>query len=429
MSFVDTPRSTCALGGALAYINSLSRTTPIVHAGPGCASVLTFGQNFGGGYQHVGHSGGFAAPSSNTVEKHVVFGGEDRLREQVGTTLEVIDADLYFVVTGCTAGLIGDDVRAVVGEYAGKGKNVVFAETPGFKGNTYTGYEIATRALLEQTVRPAERKRRATVNLLGIVPTQDPFWQGNLAEIRRLLAGIGVKVVLSGDGDRLNAFRRAAEAELNIVLSPTTGLAAAEYFRDTHGIPFIRHALPIGSDTASFLRKVAEALDLDLRRVESLVAREEDFFWKHLIKLSEAYTYILVNREFGIVGDSNYAIGLTRFLANDLGLIPRIVILTDDPQQQLRESILEYFTGLEGGTVSKLVFEQDGFLISRLLEENRPDILIGSSADRQTAGKLFVPILSVAFPLTDRVALANAYAGYRGAVNLAEDLASELLSA
>lgn len=79
--------------------------------------------------------------------------------------------------------------------------------------------------------------------------------------------------------------------------------------------------------------------------------------------------------------------------------------------------------------MSKLVFEQDGFLISRLLEENRPDILIGSSADRQTAGKLFVPILSVAFPLTDRVALANAYAGYRGAVNLAEDLASELLSA
>jgi nitrogenase molybdenum-iron protein alpha/beta subunit len=41
---------------------------------------------------------------------------------------------------------------------------------------------------------------------------------------------------------------------------------------------------------------------------------------------------------------------------------------------------------------------------------------------------LFVPILPVAFPLTDRVALSNAYAGYRGAVNLAEDLGSAILS-
>lgn len=429
MSFVDSPRSTCALGGALTYINSLSRTAPVIHAGPGCGSVLTFGQNFGGGYQHIGYSGGFAAPSSNTLEHHVVFGGEGRLREQIKTTLEVIDADLYFVVTGCTAGLIGDDVRAVVGEFAEKGKNVVFAETPGFKGNTYAGYEIATRALLSQVVRPAGTKRRASVNILGIVPAQDPFWQGNLAEIRRLLEKIGVKVNLSGDGDRLADVRRAAEAELNIVLSPTTGVAAAEYLREAHGVPFIQHALPVGMETGGFLRKVAEALSLKADKVEGVIAREEEYLWKNLVKLSEAYAYILVNREFGIVSDSNYAIGLTRFLTNDLGLIPRIVILTDDPPAPLRESILSGFSGLEGTVVPKIVFEPDGFNIARLLEENRPDILLGSTIDRETAKKLSLPILPLAFPLTDRVALANSYSGYRGAVNLAEDIGSAILSA
>ena len=428
MSFCEAPRATCALGGALAYINSLSKAAPIIHAGPGCGSVLTFGQNFGGGYQHIGHSGGFAAPSSNTLERHVVFGGEERLREQIGTTLEVIDADLYFVITGCTAGLIGDDVRAVVGEYAEKGKNVVFAETPGFKGNTYAGYEIASRALLSQVVRPAVKKRKATVNLLGIVPAQDPFWQGNLAEIIRLLAKIGVKVNLSGDGDRLADLRRAAEAELNIVLSPTTGLAAAQYLRESHGIPFIQHTLPIGTETGHFLRKVAEALGIDSGKVEKVIAREEDFLWKHFVKLSEAYAYILVNREFGVVSDSSYAIGLTRFLTNDLGLIPRIVIISDDPAEPRRQSILEGFKGLEGNIEPKVVFEPDGFNIERLLEQNRPDILIGSTIDREIAKKLFLPILAVSFPLTDRVALSNAYAGYRGAVNLAEDLGSAILS-
>jgi nitrogenase molybdenum-iron protein beta chain len=428
MSFVESPRSTCALGGALTYINSLSRTAPIIHAGPGCGSVLTFGQNFGGGYQHIGYAGGFAAPSSNTLERHVVFGGEDRLREQIGTTLEVIDADLYFVVTGCTAGLIGDDVRAVVGEFAEKGENVVFAETPGFKGNTYAGYEIATRALFSQVVRPAAKKRRATVNLLGIVPAQDPFWQGNLSEIHRLLDKIGVKVNLSGDGDALAGVRRAAEAALNIVLSPTTGLAAARYLWEEHGVPYIQLPLPVGTETGKFLRNVAEVFRLEEGKVESVIAQEEEFLWKHLIKLSEAYAYILVNREFGIVSDSNCAIGLTRFLTNDLGLIPRIVILTDDPPEARREAILAGFSGLEGDNAATVVFEPDGFNVARLLEENRPDILLGSTVDREIAKKLLIPILPVSFPLTDRVALSNGYAGYRGAVNLAEDLGSAILS-
>ena len=150
MSFCQEPRSTCALGGALALINSLDRAVPIIHAGPGCGSVLTFGQNLGGGYQHIGYASGSAAPSSNMLEKHVVFGGEGRLREQIQSTLELVDADLYFVVTGCTAGLIGDDAKAVVSEFASKGAQqgkVVLAETPGFKGSTYDGYGLAFQAL------------------------------------------------------------------------------------------------------------------------------------------------------------------------------------------------------------------------------------------------------------------------------------------
>lgn len=428
MSFIESPRSTCALGGALAYINSLAKTAPVIHAGPGCGSVLTFGQNFGGGYQHIGYSGGFAAPSSNTLERHVVFGGEDRLREQIGTTLEVIDADLYFVVTGCTAGLIGDDVRAVAGEYSEKGKPVVFAETPGFKGNTYTGYEIATQELLRQVTRPSRKKRKSTVNLLGIVPAQDPFWQGNLAEIRRLLEKIGVQVILSGDGDSLAHVRRAAEAQLNIVLSPTTGLAAANYLQEAHGVPFVQQPLPVGTETGEFLRAIARKFAIEPGLVEAVIREEEEYLWKHLVKLSEAYAYILVNREFGLIGDANYAIGLTRFLTNDLGLIPKFVILTDEAPHPLRDSILAGFDGLENNIHPEVYFEPDGYRVAELVRTNRPDILLGSTADRAVAKELFLPILPLSFPLTDRVALSNSYAGYCGAINLAEDLGSAILS-
>ncbi len=136
MSYEETARATCALGGALSLIHSIERAVPIIHAGPGCGSVLNFGQNTSSGFQYIGYASGSATPSTNTLEKHVVFGGEDRLREQIKSTLELVDADLYFVVSGCTAGLIGDDIRSVVSEFSGNGKAVIFAETPGFKGNT-----------------------------------------------------------------------------------------------------------------------------------------------------------------------------------------------------------------------------------------------------------------------------------------------------
>lgn len=69
-------------------------------------------------------------------------------------------------------------------------------------------------------------------------------------------------------------------------------------------MPYIKHPLPIGTDTSSFLRKVAEALELDKERVEKVIAEEEEEFWKYLIQFSEAYVFLLVNKEFDVISDS-----------------------------------------------------------------------------------------------------------------------------
>jgi nitrogenase molybdenum-iron protein beta chain len=428
MSYIDSPRSTCALGGALSLINSLDRVVPIIHAGPGCGSVLTFGQDLGGGYQYIGYASGSAAPSTNTLEKHVVFGGESRLREQIKHTLEIVDADLYFVVTGCTAGLIGDDARAIVREFSDAGKNVILAETPGFKECTYSGYEIAYQALIDQVTKPAKVKDPVAVNLLGVVPAQDPYWQGNLAELRRLLEKIGVKVILSGDGDGVANIRAAAKASLNIVLSAGTDLSFAEYFKEKFGVPYYLHPLPIGTATGGFLRKVASLLKLPSETVENVISQEEEAFWKYLIKLSEAYAFILVNREFGVIGDSNYAAGITRFFTVDLGLTPKIVVVTDDPTEEERETVLAEICRLPEGLAPKVVFEPDGYRVAEALAENRPDILVGSSADRAQARKLHIPLLSITYPLVDRLVLSQGFTGYRGGVSLAENLGTAILS-
>lgn len=42
------------------------------------------------------------------LEKEVVFGGTDKLRTTILGAIDIIDADAYFVLTGCTAGIIGE---------------------------------------------------------------------------------------------------------------------------------------------------------------------------------------------------------------------------------------------------------------------------------------------------------------------------------
>jgi nitrogenase molybdenum-iron protein beta chain len=39
-----------------------------------------------------------------------------------------------------------------------------------------------------------EEKIPGLVNLFATIPYQDPYWNGNLVELRRVLEGIGLKV-------------------------------------------------------------------------------------------------------------------------------------------------------------------------------------------------------------------------------------------
>ncbi|HEY3376308.1 MAG TPA: nitrogenase component 1, partial [Armatimonadota bacterium] len=98
---IEQPRYQCALGGALATISALPRTSAIIHASPGCGSSTDGAAMLGSGYWGPTYCNGRGTPSSNTLEREVIFGGEDRLTEQIRATLRIIDADLYAVITGC----------------------------------------------------------------------------------------------------------------------------------------------------------------------------------------------------------------------------------------------------------------------------------------------------------------------------------------
>jgi nitrogenase molybdenum-iron protein beta chain len=151
--FIERAKFACALGGAISTIEGLHRAVPIVHAAGGCANYLSGTYNVAAGYRGVGYCGGSMIPTSNIAENNVVFGGEERLAEQIESTLFALDGDIYIVVTGCQVEIIGDDAAGVVRRYADR--RVIGASTPGFLGNALKGYDAVMAALVKQCVRAA----------------------------------------------------------------------------------------------------------------------------------------------------------------------------------------------------------------------------------------------------------------------------------
>ncbi len=62
-------------------------------------------------------------------------------------------------------------------------------------GNNFTGHETIIRAIIDQHLGDYDGAKDAgLVNVWSLLPYQNPFWRGDLAEIRRILEGIGLTV-------------------------------------------------------------------------------------------------------------------------------------------------------------------------------------------------------------------------------------------
>ncbi|HEY3426616.1 MAG TPA: nitrogenase component 1, partial [Negativicutes bacterium] len=128
---------------------------------------------------------------------------------------------------------------------------------------------------------------------------------------------------------------------------------------------------------------------------------------------------------YAVVADSSTAIAVTKYATNELGFNPEIVIITDDPPEEYRDRIIQHLTeDLEIVLKPKVVFEIDSHKIRLLLHNYTVQIIFASSLERyisetELGGALF---LSVSFPSYDRLIVDRSYVGYRGGLNLMEDL-------
>jgi nitrogenase molybdenum-iron protein beta chain len=434
--YIEQARYTCALG-AQQTVLSIPGALPVVHAGPGCSGKVFGFTASSAGHQGEGYGGGSHVSCTNTCEQEVVFGGEKKLRNTMDGALRVMKGDLFVLLTGCTADIVGDDSVNIAKEYAQQGHPVVGVETAGFKGNNYFGHELVVNAIIEQFVGDAEAKpRKGLVNLFSVVPFQDPYWRGDIEILKALLESIGLEAnCLFGYGSAgVSEWKDIPNAQFNLLVSPWVGLSTVKLLEQKYGTPFLHYpVLPVGAqETGSFLRAVGAFAGLPEAPVERVIKKEEDRFYKYLVSMVDFLAEYRNNlpSELYTVADSGYGIGASSFLVNEVGYIPRGLYLVDGPP----EKHIQFITGTVASRDEKLgellVFETDGGLVQRDIKErlgkSRKALFLGSSWEKSLAQATNNLYAFISLPLPETVITNGTYLGYNGGLALLSEIYSNV---
>jgi nitrogenase molybdenum-iron protein beta chain len=429
----EQQRVACAIGGIYTALG-IERVLPVMHSGPGCQqnSGGVLGR-FNGGQSGVSYPDSII-PSTNFCDKDVVFGATDRLRRLVKKCLEYYQADMFFLVDGCSSEIVGDDIEEVAEEFADAPVPVLYAKLPGFKGNNLWGHSQILNAIVDQYLKklPKNKINAKQVNVFGIVPYFDSFWMATLEELEKLLRALGLEPnIIYGRGKGVAALKKIPQAAFNLVLSPWTDLDIAEKLQTVFGTPYFHYpCLPVGpTETAKFIRALGDYAGLDKENSEEYIRQGEEryfFYVRNAIKVFSGGAQ--TPKRFYINSSAAQALSLTRFLANDWGMTPQKVFITDDLPELHRNRITEELRAIESDDADNfdIVFTKDGGLCDMEIKKEeftfRKVCLFGTCWDQLTANNRQLPFLSVSAPYGDAVIGNTTYLGYDGALVFIRDL-------
>ena len=138
----------------------------------------------------------------------------------------------------------------------------------------------------------------------------------------------------------------------------------------------------------------------------------------------------LLPKHFVTIADSTYALAISKFLINDLGLLPARQFITEDVPKQYEKKVKESFSGFYNNIVPEIQFTSDSGDINSYLKDTdfrTKPLILGSGWDRVISKDIKGYELSISAPVSDRMVLDRSYLGYDGGMRLIEDIYTVVL--
>jgi nitrogenase iron protein len=293
----------CSLTGGFNVVSQLKDAVALMYSPQGCSYI-----NF---CTHLNHNSLQYSDSryllnllcTNMRETDVIFGGTKMVEDSLLKLRQRFPEKTLFLITSCPAGLIGDDVNAVVSSIDSPEQRVIQLPSDGVLGGDFSsGVSNAYRLLAKEFIDTSVSPEPDLVNLIGeqtLATTADV----NFAAINHMLKAINIKIncrfVRHTSLSEIKFFKKA---KINIpfnhdqaVIDLTTFLDSA-YNTITLDVP-----LPIGfEDTSEFVRVVAKCFGKEVL-AEKFIGNAKGAYDQEIASLKTFFSgkKVLIFNSFG----------------------------------------------------------------------------------------------------------------------------------
>jgi len=279
-------------------VNTIRDAAVIYHAPVGCSSPsLGYRELF----QHLPTSLGLPENidlhwmTTSINERDVVYGATDKLKAAIVEAQRRYDPKAIFVLTSCASGIIGEDIEGAVHEVQPNVKaTIVPVHCEGIRSRlVQTGYDAFWHGVLKYLVKPPKKKQEDLVNVASMLSYT---WQDRL-EIKRLLAGMGLRVNYVPEFATVEQFQEMSEAAVTAPICPTYTDYVSRGLQQEYGVPFFLYPSPMGfANTDGWLRKIGEYTGKE-REAEKVIEAEHAKWAPKLKQLQEAFANLKPNGE------------------------------------------------------------------------------------------------------------------------------------
>lgn len=436
----------CApLGASLVY-KGIQGCVPLIHGSQGCATYIRR-------YMISHYKEPVDIASSNFSEESTVYGGAKNFIMGIDNVIQQYHPKVLGIASTCLSETIGEDVPGLIKAYQKEHEgedlpHFVFASTPSYQGSHMDGFHETVLSAVKVLAEDGKTGEHINVFSSFISPA-------DIRYLKDVFVDFGLDAVLmpdfsdSLDNPHWKDYKLLPEGGTPIVDIQRTGTAkgsiefgsvfnrgalhgkvknarqlhtAGSWLEETMSVPNAQITMPIGIGASDkFFGLLSE---LSGNPIPEKHSRERG-------RLIDAYVdghkYMFGKRAI-VFGEEDFVLGIVSFLL-EIGIVP-VLVASGGESGLLREEVkmMMEATGNAPDELPLIVNGMDFETINDMVDDLKPDVLIGSSKGYYISRRLNIPLVRVGFPIHDRFGAQRLlHIGYKGTQELFDRLANAFI--